>query len=171
MTLNSDESKPFLNDEVDSKLTSFARRFVRKLNLPEAAVDDIRQQVLDKLWPLSDERLNAIDDFDAYLFTAVRNEAYRFWQNTEEERHLSLDDEGVDLPASPSSIQESLESAQLLQGIWNTLKPEEREVFQSLIIGYNEKEIAFRLNITHDAARKRVARLRKKLLDRFQKNP
>lgn len=117
-----------------------------------------------KLMPLSADRWNEIENIDAYLYTVVRNEARRFWQNTQQELEISVEtDEGQIQLSDYASDARRIESGILLRDIWKKLTSEERQIFQLLIVGYNDKEMAFRLGISHATSRKRVSRLRAKV--------
>lgn len=164
IALNSEESKSFLSPELDSRLSGYVRRSLRDLNLPHTAFDDIRQEVLLKLMPLSDERWEEIENVDGYLFTVVRNEARRFRERTTHSSEISVDQEESRIQLSDyASDARRIESGILLRDVWKKLSAEERQIFQLMIIGYNDKEMALRLGISHTNARKRVSRLRARI--------
>lgn len=114
--------------------------------------------------PLSDERWEEIENVDGYLFTVVRNEARRFRERTTHSSEISVDQEESRIQLSDyASDARRIESGILLRDVWKKLSAEERQIFQLMIIGYNDKEMALRLGISHTNARKRVSRLRARI--------
>jgi RNA polymerase sigma factor (sigma-70 family) len=107
------------------------------------------------------ERLEEIDNLDAYIYKMAQNEALRFRSKS---KHLQdkIDD-------SPSVYSDRFQGARqvenraLLNDIWTHLNADERNVLQLIIFGCGAKEIAARMGITYDAARQRISRLRKSL--------
>lgn len=166
-TLDSEEIKSFLTPEIESKITRYIRRIVRDLNLPEMEVEDIRQEVLIKLLAISNDRWNEIENVDGYLFKVARSQVLDHTRMLKRKLYeISLDEELEErIPTADYTSQaRKTESGILLRHLSNSLKtPEERELLGLMIIGYNEKEIALRLGMTHVAARQRVTRLKAKL--------
>jgi RNA polymerase sigma factor (sigma-70 family) len=150
------------SQDIQKHLTALVRRFVHQLNLPSTAADDLRQEVLLKLISLPPDRLNEITNLEAYVYTVALNEARRF-------RKRSVSDNPTDFDEANSTISDNsvnakrLESGILLRELWSALDDVDRQVLECLILGYNDKELAFRMCISHDSARKRVSRLRAKL--------
>lgn len=121
--------------------------------------DDLKQLVAIKLLSLTEERLNAIENIDAYVATVVRNEANRLFSKTSRpEFHLEEVEHSDHLES-----QKRMEFSIILKEVWRLLDLEDRRLFELMLFDYDDKEIAVALNISYDAARKRVSRLRQKL--------
>lgn len=139
----------------------FARQAVRKLDLPQSSSEDIAQTVLMKLSSLSQDNLEGVRNIPAYLIRAVRNEAANFYRRVE---HETTGDIFETLEETHSVVViDSVEAGILLKEIWKQLDDKERRLLELMILGYNDKEISRRLQISHSSARKRVSRLREKI--------
>ena len=142
---------------------------MRELGLPEAVAEDVYQSVLTTLSRFSKERLQQIDDIKGYTYKMLRHEALKTCRKNNR-LQVSIDE----TPASysdGSASAEGIESRILLKDIWLRLNIEERELLRLLIFGYEAKWIATRLEISHDSARKKISRLRKKLRDLLFERP
>lgn len=73
----------------------------------------------------------------------------------------------VDPWKDPASLDRLLDQAATHQRMSVDLGQDERRLLELLSEGFNAREIADRLGIGHDAARRRVSRLRNKLRDLF----
>jgi RNA polymerase sigma factor (sigma-70 family) len=159
----STENQSYLSSQdIQTHLTALVRRFLYRFNLPDAAADDLRQQVVLKLISLPPERLNEITNLEAYVYTVALNEARRLRERSESHVQADLDEAGNTFSDHSVNAQR-LESGILLRELWNALDEVDRRVLEFLILGYNDKELALRMGISHDSARKRVSRLRTKL--------
>jgi RNA polymerase sigma factor (sigma-70 family) len=111
----------------------------------------------------SEERLQQIDDLKAYAYQMLRHEAIKTCRKISR-LQFSIDD-APDSYSDGSESAEGIHSRILLKDIWMRLNDEERELLRLLIFGYEAKQIASRLGVSHDAARQRTFRVRKKLRD------
>lgn len=160
-----DENWSTLNGpEIQRRVSRIVRRVLFNLRMPDSAVDDVCQAVLIRLLALKDDPALEIRNLDAFLFTIARNEALRFREKAGDKLHVPFEEDQI-TPGLSDNLSElrRIESGVLLRNIWKRLSDEERDIFQLLIIGYDGKEMALRLGVKHDVARKRVSRLREKL--------
>lgn len=143
------------------QLLDSSRHIVRELGLPEATGEDVHQSVLTTLSNFSKERLQKIDDLKAYAYKMLRHEALKTCRQANR-LQVSID-EAPDTYSDGLAGAEGIQSRILLKNIWVRLNDEERELLRLLIFGYEARQIATRLEISHDAARQKTFRLRKKL--------
>ena len=162
LTMNFDKSNESSEDPAFREhLLDSSRRIAYEMGLQKSAVEDIYQSVLANLSRLSTERMKQIDNLQAYASKMARNEAIKFHLKN---RHLQ-----VQIDSTSHSFSDQAQSAKrvedrvLLKEIWKHLDPQERQILQLIIFGYGAKEIANRLEITHDSARQKIFRLRKSL--------
>lgn len=160
MPLNSEEQElTSTHPEIRQTVARLVQKMAREMNLPDGAADDLQQVVSKKLLSLTGARLKAIENLKAYLTTVVRNEANSLLQKSTR-LEVSLEDiHDTDHLQS----QRRMESTILLKQLWSLLTDEERRLFRMMLFDYDEKEMAFALNISYDAARQRVSRFRRKL--------
>jgi RNA polymerase sigma factor (sigma-70 family) len=155
---------PFLDgSEFRKHLADVVKVAIRDLRLPDSACDDVTQIVLMKLFTLNKDALRAIENFNAYLFKAARNEALRLQQQSKSSGQIPNDDENLVVLTDKAEDAHRIESEILLGEIWETLKDDERELFRLMLIGYRETDMAVRLGLPYSVVRKRVSRLRAKL--------
>lgn len=161
------ESEGLENSELRERVADAVKVAIRDLRLPDAAREDVTQTVLMKLFTLNNDALRAIDNVNAYLYKAARNEALRLQQKSKSgARDVQIEyDDGELFLSDKSDGAKRIESEVLLREIWQSLKDDERDLFRLMLIGYREKDMAVRLNVSYDAVRKRVSRLRNKLLE------
>ena len=161
MPLNSEEQElTSTHPEIRQTVAHLVQKIAREKKLPAGAVDDLQQVVSKKLLSLTGARLKAIENLNAYLATVVRNEATSLMEKSS---RLEVTLEGIHETDHLQS-QRRMESTILLKQIWSLLdSDEERRLFRMMLFDYDEKEMAFALNISHDAARQRVSRFRRKL--------
>jgi len=155
------------DSEFRKRLADAVKVAIRDLRLPDSARDDVTQIVLMKLFTLDKDALQAIENFNAYLHKAARNEALRFQQRSKSsisDLQIESDDEYLIL-SDKSEDAKRIESEVLLREAWASLKDDERDLFRLMLIGYREKDMAVRLGVSYDAVRKRVSRLREKLIE------
>lgn len=143
------------------QLLDSSRRIVRELGLPDVASEDVQQTVLATLSNFSKERLEKIGDLTAYAYKMLRHEALKACRETSRLR-VSID-EAPETYSDGLAGAEGIQSRILLKNIWMRLDDEERELLRLLIFGYEGRQIASRLGVSHDAARQKTSRLRKKL--------
>ena len=160
MPLNSEEQElTSTHPEIRQTVARLVQKMAREMNLPDGAADDLQQVVSKKLLSLTGARLKAIENLKAYLTTVVRNEANSLLQKSTR-LEVSLEDiHDTDHLQS----QRRMESTILLKQLWSLLTDEERRLFRMMLFDYDEKEMAFALNISYEAARQRVSRFRRKL--------
>lgn len=165
--MNSDKPElPLGPQAIEQAATLLVQKIARERGLPDEAVDDLQQAVSMKLLALTEERLQGIENLKAYLATVVHNEANRLAsRNARSEVPLDDIDHSDDF-----EYQRRIEAWIILREIWQKLDSEERELFRLMLFDYDEKEMAVRLKINHDAARKRVWRFRKKLEELLQQH-
>ena len=164
--MDSENEEPSLDSiELRKRVADFVRLAVRDLTLPDSASEDLSQIVFIKLLTLNTQKLRAIENFNSYLFKMARNEALRFQQKSKPTQHVQFDDEVESLQSDRFEYAHQVESDILLREVWQTLRDDERELLQLIIIGYKESDMASRLGLSYDVVRKRVSRLRAKLRD------
>lgn len=162
MALNSKEpDRDVLDPQLSQKVRLMIRKAVRIRQLPPEAADDLRQLVSIRLLSLDEEKRQSIDQTENYVATIVRNEANtllgQLGKPVVSLEDISLSDE--------LDSQRRIEAAILLREIPKLLEGEELRLFNMLLFDYDRKEIALALNITHDAARKRISRFRSRLVE------
>jgi len=162
--LASNLDKPNLPSEdpiFRQQLLESSRRIVRDMRLPESAAEDIYQSTLTILSGLSKERIEQIGNLAAYASKMARNVAIEFQQKTKHREFQSNED----LEGYSDQFEDArrIEFRILLRDIWAQLDTEERELLRLIIFGYKPKQISRRFEISHDSARQKISRLRKKL--------
>lgn len=163
MPSNVDKSSLFSDDPTfRQQVFNSVRHVVHDMGLPESVAEDIYQAVLTTLSDFSQERMDEIENFNAYVSTMARNEAIRFRLKN---KHLQVqvDADQADDYSDQFEGAKRVESNILLREIWMHLNSEERDLLQLMIFGYTANEMANRLGITHVSARQRISRLRLKL--------
>jgi RNA polymerase sigma factor (sigma-70 family) len=167
--LNPEEEKLWAdNPEIRRVLSQVARSVAYKKHLPESVIPDLEQVVLVRILRLGVDQLEPIANWNAYLYRVATNEANRLISKGQtEEVQINEDPGGY---SDNSDARSRMESAILLREIWERLNLEEQNILKLMITGYTEKEMAVRLEIKYDAARKRVSRLREKLQEFLTSN-
>lgn len=160
LSTHSETSKFSADPDVQRRITLFARKAVRRMNLPRASAEDIAQTVLMKLSALPKERLEEITNVTAYLMRIVMNEAADFYRTLE---HETADPPQPFEESHYLSVPDSMEAGILLKEIWTQLNDRDRSLLQLMILGYTDKEISLRLRISYASSRKRISRLREKI--------
>jgi RNA polymerase sigma-70 factor (ECF subfamily) len=127
------------------RISSFATRLTRS----EISGQETAQEVFIKIW-LKRTALRSIDNFDAYLFTIVRNHVYNILRRQSLEiqaREMLLAEMTV---SSPSSDDDPLfEKKQLLQRVIDRLPLQQRRVLHLCRLqGLKYQEAAALLNIS-----------------------
>lgn len=153
------------NPLVMNKVLHLALHYLRNTKSNDLSIaEDIRQNVLKAL--LIADR--TAENPEAYLSVMVRNEVFRYLKKT---NHVDVDIDEADnaefdryFAVQPTQQSDS-EAKVLLSEIWKNLDEDNRHILNFLIFGYTQKEISVILNITHEAARQRVSRLKIKIKD------
>lgn len=147
--------------ELYRRLVSSSHRAAYDLGLSQSATEDVSQTVMLTLSKIPKEKLVQIENLEAYVYRMAQNEAIRF---SAKAKHYEGELDSNSAAFSDGSTGASyVEHRVLLKEIWTHLNAEEREILQLTIFGCGAKEIADRLGTTHDAARQRIFRLRKRL--------
>lgn len=168
---STEESAETVGEEstiADAELEQYALRTARlialRMNAPSDAADDISQKALLRYHKLTKERRDQIDDLPAYLYRIIENEAADYIREQSPRSVISLETvEGGQAEFHKAGEYENIEFGILLREVWAKLKSDERSLLELLILGYNSKELSFRLGISAEAARQRTSRLRGKL--------
>ena len=155
----------FEGEEFRHRLRKIARIVLRKMNRDLQETEDLVQTALLRLYQIDAKRRSEIKDSNAYLYRLMINEVLN---RTRKQRSyvVSLDSlETQDLLASNRNLVENpdFNISLLLRELWRQFESEERRLFELIIFGYNSKEIALRLDISEEAARQRVSRLKAKI--------
>jgi RNA polymerase sigma factor (sigma-70 family) len=157
------DATEWLAPELEGYVLRIARWIVQKMNLPPDLAEDLGQQGLLKYFQLNRERRASIKDRRAYLYRIVRNAALDYLADQQPDLHYSIseiDEWSEELPTSHSS---DVDVSVLMLEVYDSLDSADRILFTLLIEGYAAKELALRLKITPDTARKRIERLRNKV--------
>jgi RNA polymerase sigma factor (sigma-70 family) len=141
-----------------------ARGLVVKMTGNTEKAEDLAQLALAKYLQLDESKRQEIKNRLAYLYRLMQHELLN--EIRKERSHLidstaSLSDETLG-PSSASSA-ESVEVAVLLREIWRKINVEDRRLLELINFGYSSTEIAQRLDISEDAARQRISRLKNKV--------
>jgi len=134
----------------------------------QTITEDIFQDVFTKIWEQR-TNLGAIDNFNAYLFTIIRNKVFDSLRRVAKEHEVILAVMNT-TPATSSITDDTLKYHELqakLQAIVQKLPPKQREVYLlSREKGLKHEEIAEQLNITVTTVNKHITRA----LDVLRKN-
>lgn len=156
-------------------MRSLVRWAIRDMELREEA-EDIYQTVMFKLLCMSDAQVGGINNLASYLLVMIRHEASRI-KLKEKGRRLNVSIEEEEAVANDEVVYSdkfkelwNIEAGILLREIMESLSESEAKILQLLIIGYNAKQIADTLKVSHNAARQKVHRLRNKLQELIFKN-
>lgn len=147
--------------ELHRRLVSSSQRAAHDLGLSRSAAEDVSQAVMLTLSKLSPAKRAEIENLEAYVYKMARNEAIRLATKAEH-REEKLDANSA-VYSDGFTGAEHVEQRVLLKEIWTHLNAEDREILQLMIFGCGAKEIAERVGTTHDNARQRISRLRKRL--------
>ena len=150
-----------LYNQYRPKLFSAALLLTRN---PDQAAELI-QDVFLKIWMKRDQ-LHLIQSMEAYLFVAMRNEAYNWFSREAKRRKLVDADIGVrDVPVSiADDYILSREMAALLETGIRLLPEKQQQVFRMIRIeGMNKNEVASTLGIEVNTVRTHLGRAIKSL--------
>ena len=156
-----------LYEQYHAKVYNFLKKYLKSGEL----CDDLTQEVFLKLWT-EREKLSAIENFDAYLFTVSKNLAFNFLKRAS----LDVTAKGIIVKAykhepSPENQLDTKDYINYLQQLLNTLTPQSREVFRlcrQQNLSYDEA--AAILGISRSAIKKHMVRSMKSLRDAVQKD-
>jgi len=148
--------------ELHRRLVSSSQRAAHDLGLSQSAAEDVSQTVMLTLSKLPKEKMAEILNLEAYVYKMARNEAISFLQTKAEHIEEQLD-AGSLRDSDSFRDADRVEQRVLLKEIWTHLNADDREILQLMIFGCGAKEIAERLGTSHDTARQRISRLRKRL--------
>lgn len=155
----------FEDKDFQRRLQQIARIVLRKMNRDLQETEDLVQTALLRLYQIDAKRRSEIKDSNAYLYRLMINEVLNRMRK-QRSYDVSLDSlETQDLVASNPNLAENPDYniSLLLRELWRQFEGEERRLFELITFGYNSKEIALRLEISEEAARQRVSRLKAKI--------
>lgn len=150
----------------------FARRAVRKYDLPASAAEDVCQSAIMRLLDYTQRRgAREIDNPRAYSLTVVLNEARRLFIKTKPTQFVSLDEvKNVASPApDPLEDVQHIESALLLKEAAQQLDEVERRLLKLWLSGFSLRDIAIEMHsqgieISHATAAHRLKHIRQKIV-------
>lgn len=144
------------------------RRLLARAKVPNHldVAQDLTQKGFENCGTVSDETWASVTNREGYVYTIVRNLVNAACAELLNRREESLDPTVIDQNSfgkpAPNPA-ETEESAIFLEEILRPLTDEERALVEMMYQEYTSREMAKELNLTHDAVRQRVFRLRKKL--------
>jgi RNA polymerase sigma factor (sigma-70 family) len=152
----------------DSIETVF-RRLLARAHVPNYldVAQDLTQKGFENCGTVSNETWASVTNHDGYIYRVVRNLVNTACYELLNRREESLDPTVIDQNSYGKSTQNTTEaqySAIFLQEILRHLTAEERALVEMMFQEYTSREMAKELNLTHDAVRQRVFRLKKKLV-------
>jgi RNA polymerase sigma factor (sigma-70 family) len=127
---------------------------------------DLTQKGFENCGTVSDETWAGLANPDGYVYRIVRNLVNAACAELLNRREESFDPTVIDQNSYGKPTQnpaEAEESAIFLEEILRHLTDEERALVEMMYQEYTSREMAERLNLTYDAVRQRVFRLRRKL--------
>jgi RNA polymerase sigma factor (sigma-70 family) len=127
---------------------------------------DLTQKGFENCGTVSDETWERVTNREGYVYTIVRNLVNAACTELQRRREEPLDPSMLDRAPYVNPTQNPAEaefSAIFLKEILNQLTAEERMLVGLLYREYTSREMAEELNLTYDAVRQRVFRLRKRL--------
>jgi RNA polymerase sigma factor (sigma-70 family) len=149
-----------------------ARFVLRELNQPLDAAEDLRQVGLLKYFEIDRATRSQIQNKKAYLYRIMRNNMLnqiRKEKNVVLESLESLESKSVESQMIVTTG--AVETAALLDEVWSEIETDDRRLFELLSFGYTGREVAFQLDISNEAARKRVSRLKAKIREILVEKP
>ncbi len=150
----------------DAQLQQYTLRKARLLlskwsNMPSDAAYDLRQRALLRYYKLTKAQREQIKDLKAYMYRIIKNEFIEYIKDQGTSSLIQLEAaEESGTTFQTTDERKSIETRILLKEIWAQLDGEEQHLFDLMIQGYTDKELALRLGISPSAARKRISRLR-----------
>jgi RNA polymerase sigma factor (sigma-70 family) len=142
-----------------------ARRIARQKSL-EGYAEDLAHDVIGKLQTMPDEQWAKVRNQNAYVATMMAHLANDIYRQHQKVKPLDdLDDASLaGLPAARSTSPQAREAAIMVQQWRRMLEADEQDLFNlAFEEGFSRIEIAQKLGISNDAARRRVSRLLEKL--------
>lgn len=146
-----------------SLLALFAHRYLSDRQRAEDAVHDVILNLY-----LQKEKFNSIVSLKAYLYNAVKNRCLNILkrQKLKEKYALEYRDQ-TDFDTHDYPLLEA-ETYELLKNAIGELHQQTRKVYDLLLLGYDNSEIAQKLGITLDAVKAQKKRGKKQLKEKLQ---
>lgn len=136
-----------LFDSYYSSLVMFASKYLQDLNLAE----DFVQDVIYDLWDQR-QNLSAISSLKNWLFVSVRNRCLNYLEHLKvEQKYVRLHHEAEPDFFLQQLIEEEVYAA--LKGAIDELPPKIRQVYQGVLAGKTNAEIASDLGISEEAVK------------------
>ncbi len=156
----------YLNNR--DRIETLFRRLLARAHVPNHldVAQDLTQKGFENCGMVSDETWQSMMNPEGYVYTIVRNLVKRTRAELARRREDSLDPSVIDRTSGGKPTQNPAEaeySAIFLKEILRQLAPDEKILVEMMYREYTSREMADELNLTHDAVRQRVFRLRKKL--------
>ena len=136
-----------LFDQYYSSLVMFARSFLKN----DVLVEDVVQDVIYDFW-MQRQSLSKVISIKAWLYAAVRN---RCLNDLEHDKVVRKYLDKVKLVDDEFILQQMIEEEVYLSLInsIDALPGKIKEVYKLILVGKNNKEIAFLLNLSEDAVK------------------
>lgn len=156
----------YLNNR--DRIETLFRRLLARAKVPNYldVAQDLTQKGFENCGTVSDETWRSMTNPEGYVYAIVRNLVKATRAELVRRREESLDPSVMDRTSYRKPTQNPAEaeySAIFLKEILRQLAPEERTLVNLMYREYTSREMAEELNLTHDAVRQRVFRLKKKL--------
>lgn len=144
------------------------RRLLARAKVPNYLdiAQDLTQKGFENCGTVSDETWASLANPEGYVYTIVSNLVNAACAELLNRREESLDPTVIDQTSYGKPTQnpaKTEESAIFLEEILRQLTDEERDLVGMMYQEYTSREMAEKLNLTYDAVRQRVFRLRRKL--------
>lgn len=146
--------------DLHTKLLSYANKLING-----SGADDVVQEA----FCLAFEKgiLNSHANPTAWLYTAVRNNAYNLYRYQNRELYIYLDEQKL----NPEKFEYHYGLIELVEFFKQVLSQEEYYILNQIYFsGFSERELAKELNVTMQAMHSRVYRIRKKLEKKVPEN-
>jgi RNA polymerase sigma factor (sigma-70 family) len=152
---------PEIDDELAREVLRSARSLALRMTGRLDGAEDLRQVALLKYLQLDEKTRREIMNPRAYLSQVMKNELLN--RIRKEKEHLTDSVETLEREPTDAYPPEHIDVAILLREIWDRIDGPDRQLLELMNFGFKGSEIARILNISDDAARQRISRLKNKI--------